>query len=632
MRKAVLLLAALLVLIPVAGAEIVDEIRTLDGSGNNRNHPEWGKTNTQYLRVAKTNYADGIAKPVGGPSTRYVSNRVFNDAHQNLFSENSVTQWGFVWGQFMDHTFGLREEAGGETANIPFTKTDPLESFVNTVGSIPFMRTPAAPGTGTGTKARQQINTVSSYIDGFSVYGGTADRLEWLREGPVDGKLSNNGPKLLLDRGFLPRGGDPRRAGATTPAMALMGRLEAPGGAAKAFVAGDKRANENIALSSTHTLFAREHNRIVSQLPSWVPDELKFQIARRVVGAEQQYITYNEFLPALGVRLPAYEGYKDNVNASLGNEFAVVGYRAHSMIHGEFEAIGKAADYTAAQLEEIEEQGIEAETVGNEVEFVIPLNLAFGNPDLLTQVGVGAVLQGLGGEPQYKNDEMIDNQLRSVLFQVPVAENPGCLDGPTLPACFKGVVDLGAVDIERGRDHGMPLYNDLRRAFGLSAKTSFTSITGESTDRFPTNDPKITGNPINDPNILDFVKLFDVDGNPIELGSEAADAEAVVGVRRTTLAARLKVIYGDPNKLDAFVGMVSERHVHGSEFGELQLAMWKQQFQALRDGDRFFYLNDPVLPELRRVFGINYRRTLAEIIEQNTGLDVQDDVFEAVEE
>jgi len=242
------------------------------------------------------------------------------------------------------------------------------------------------------------------------------------------------------------------------------------------------------------------------------------------------------------------------------------------------------------------------------------------------------VLHGLGGEPEYKNDEMIDNQLRSVLFQVPVPGNEGCLDGPTLPACFKGVADLGAIDIERARDHGIPLYNDLRRAFGLSAKTSFTSITGESTDKFPTNDPKITGNPINDPNILDFVKLFDAAGNPIALGTPEADAEAVVGVRRTTLAARLKAIYGDPNKVDAFVGMVSERHVHGSEFGEVQLAMWKQQFQALRDGDRFFYQNDAVLPELRRLFGIDYRRTLAQIIEDNTDIDVQDNVFEAVEE
>ena len=41
--------------------------------------------------------------------------------------------------------------------------------------------------------------------------------------------------------------------------------------------------------------------------------------------------------------------------------------------------------------------------------------------------------------------------------------------------------------------------------------------------------------------------------------------------------------------------MVAEPHVPGTEFGELQLAIWKQQFQALRDGDRFFYANDPAL-------------------------------------
>ena len=66
MRKVVLLLAALLVLTPVAGADIADEIRTLDGGGNNRDHPTWGKTNTEYLRVARTNYADGIARQSAG--------------------------------------------------------------------------------------------------------------------------------------------------------------------------------------------------------------------------------------------------------------------------------------------------------------------------------------------------------------------------------------------------------------------------------------------------------------------------------------------------------------------------------------------------------------------------------------
>ena len=173
----------------------------------------------------------------------------------------------------------------------------------------------------------------------------------------------------------------------------------------------------------------------------------------------------------------------------------------------------------------------------------------------------------------------------------------------------------------------MPLYNDLRVAYGLAPKTSFTAITGEATDRFP-SDPLINpADPINDPNILDFLELRDADGNVIPLDSEAAQEDAVVGIRRSTVAARLKAVYGYVNRVDAFVGMVSEAHLPGTEFGELQLAIWKKQFEALRDCDRFFYLNDPQLVAIEQLFGITYRHTLAELIRLNTGVAVQANVF-----
>jgi hypothetical protein len=76
--------------------------------------------------------------------------------------------------------------------------------------------------------------------------------------------------------------------------------------------------------------------------------------------------------------------------------------------------------------------------------------------------------------------------------------------------------------------------------------------------------------------------------------------------------------------VDAFVGMVAEPHVAGTEFGELQLAIWKKQFQSLRDGDRFFHLNDPGLSAIRRAFGIDYRRTLSDLIADNTDIDKGD--------
>src|SRR5947208_3088799 len=199
----------------------------------------------------------------------------------------------------------------------------------------------------------------------------------WLRLGPVD---SSGALLMLTDDGYLPRvtaRGDPT----TAPAMDLMGALV--GMPNRAVVAGDVRANENIALTALHTLFAREHNRIVAALPSYLTAEERFQIARRVVGAEIQYITYTQFLPALGIQLEPYRGYQPSVNPALSNEFAVVGYRAHSMIHGEFDTTVPAGTYTDEELSAFAAQQIIVERTAADVTLTIPLNAAFGNPDLL---------------------------------------------------------------------------------------------------------------------------------------------------------------------------------------------------------------------------------------------------------
>ena len=591
------------------------EVQSLNGVNNNPFVPNAGRSGTNYLRIGNARYADGRSQPVSGPSPRSVSNRVFNDINVNVFSERGVTQWGFVWGQFLDHTFGLREE-NGTTANLPFSAADPLESFRNDLGIIPFVRSAAAPGTGV-FNARQHVNTVSSFIDAWAVYGGTDTRLDWLRNGSLDGNPDNNSGSLLLQTNYLPRR-DARGNAAAAPTMGIDGRLLSNPNSA--VVAGDVRANENIALTATHTLFAREHNRIVSLLPSWVSQQDKFQIARAVVIATQQYITYNEFLPAIGVSLPTYQGYNPGLNPSLSHEFASTGYRAHSQIHGEIELETNVSRYSQATLDALEAQGVEIAIDGADVALAVPLNVGFFNPNLVRQLQLGPLLQGIGLEPQYKNEELIDNQLRSVLFKVPVSGNPECLDGPTLPECFNGVVDLGAIDIQRGRDHGMPSYNQMRNAFGLPSKTSFTSITGEATESFP-SDPLLTpGNEINDPNSLDILQLFDINGNPTTVEND----DAVRIVRRTTLAARLKAIYGSVSNLDAFTGMIAEKHVTGSELGELQRAIWTDQFRAARDGDRFFYLNDPLQSFIRQNFGIDHRKTLARVIALNTDIPQSD--------
>jgi hypothetical protein len=226
---------------------------------------------------------------------------------------------------------------------------------------------------------------------------------------------------------------------------------------------------------------------------------------------------------------------------------------------------------------------------------------------------------------------MIDNQMRSVLFQIPASGNPACLDGPTLPKCFKGVVDLAALDIQRGRDHGMPSYNQLRRAYGLAPRRSFTDITGERSASFPRSPVLSAGHEVDDPDSLGFVRLLDRDGRVVNPDDEdAVENDVVTAARRTPLAARLQAVYKSVDKVDAFVGMVSEPHVPGTEMGELQLAIWRRQFQALRDGDRFFYANDPILRQIKSLYAIDYRVNLGDVIAMNTDIprdQLPDNVF-----
>jgi hypothetical protein len=564
--------------------------------------------------VGSATYADRTGTLVDGPNSREIGNRVFNDLGINLFSERGLSQWVWAWGQFLDHDLGLRDETPGESAPIAFDAADPLESFTNDFRSMGFARTPAAPG---ATKTREQVNTLSSFIDASNVYGTTQQRLEWLRTGPVDGQLSNNAATLMLPDGYLPRVST--RKDVAAPPVDLMGALA--GTPERAAVAGDVRANENIALTAIQTLFAREHNRIVASLPANLPYAHKFEIARRVVGAEVQAITYTEFLPAVGVKLPRYRGYDPNVDPTLTNEFATVAFRAHSMVHGEFEVDFDPGTYTAEQLAAFRRAGIEVVEEAPS-HLVIPLTVAFGNPDLLQSVGLGPMLASLAEERQYRNDEQIDNAMRSVLFGVPrPGTDPTLCQTPVIdPKCFSGVVDLGALDIMRGRDHGIASYNALRRAYGLAPKATFASITGESSDAFRV-DPLIdAAKPSNDPDILTFTELRDTAGVVLDPADPETRETAVTGVRRSPLAARLKAVYGSTDAVDAFVGLVSEPHAAGTELGELPLAIWRKQFTSLRDRDRFFYATDPALTVIERAYGISLL-SLTDIIKANAETD-----------
>jgi hypothetical protein len=586
---------------------------SLDGTGNNRAHPDWGRAGTPYPRVAAADYANGARSMRPGPNARRISNRVFNDLSQNVFSPRRDSQWVWTWAQFVDHTIE-QARTGGPRAPIAFDGRDPLERFRDDLGTIAFTRDAAAAGTGIrGGGPRQQVNATSSFIDGSAVYGDSPARLAWLR----------SGPGLLLDPGgYLPRAsarGDP----ATAPAMELGGALATR--PADAVVAGDPRANQNVALLGLQTLFAREHNRVVAALPPSLGAARRFAIARRVVAAEQQYVTYREFLPAVGVRLPRYRGYRPAVDPAVTNEFASVGFRMHSMVHADFQIRVGATHYAPERRAALERKGVrfEPDPAGpTRIAVAVPLNVAFFDPDLLPQLGLGELLSAMTEESQYSDDELIDDLLRSVLFSFPgpgAADPAACFEDATRPGCYSGVTDLAAIDVQRGRDHGIPAYNALRRAYGLAPRRSFAALTGEPAQTFPPDPLLDLAHPEDDPDGLAFTAIHDERGARLDPTTKAGRSTAVRAVRRTPLAARLRALYGSVDRVDAFVGALSEARVPGSDLGELQLAMWRRQFAALRDGDRFFYARDPELRDIARRYGITYRHTLSELIALDAG-------------
>ncbi len=258
----------------------------------------------------------GAMGGVNRPSPRAISNAVI-DEPVTQFNTRQLSTLVYQWGQFLDHDMSATPAGTTEYVPIPLPNTEVI--FTE---DIPFNRSDYQMTTDArGNKLRQQLNMITSFIDGSNVYGSDSKRATWLRT-MRNGKMKTSSGNLLP---YNTRNGELSGAiDLTAPEMANDSDHHV-----KTFVAGDDRAAENPVLTSLHTLFVREHNRICDSLIrlGMRNDEQMYQIARKIVGAEIEAITYQEFLPALGIILQPYSGYKDNVRPDIMNSFATASYR-----------------------------------------------------------------------------------------------------------------------------------------------------------------------------------------------------------------------------------------------------------------------------------------------------------------
>jgi hypothetical protein len=427
--------------------------RTFDGTCNNLIHPEWGSTNVALLRTSAAAYSDGISAPVVGnpvrPSPREISNRIVAEVDE-IFDSRFMAAMIYAFGQFIDHDLSLTKSASPpEPFDIPVPMCDPFfDPGCTGTQVIHLNRSRVVPGTGTDeSNPRQQPNQITAYIDGSAIYGSDAELANKLRT-HMNGKLKTSPGGLLplnnsryfddCDVGVacVPMDNDAHKVPDT-----------------KLFVAGDVRANENIELTSLHTLFVREHNfwsrEIKQQNPSFTDEEI-YQLARHIVAAELQAITYNEWIPTVfgPNALPTYTGYVDTINAGVATEFSTASFRmGHSMLGNDVQFL---------------------DNLGQEVADEIPLSDAFFNPTLVAAIGIGPILKYLASDPARQVDTVIVDGVRNFLFGPPGA----------------GGFDLASLNMQRGRDHGLADYNTIRVAYGLAPVTTFAEITSDPTLQF----------------------------------------------------------------------------------------------------------------------------------------------------
>jgi hypothetical protein len=415
------------------GASAVADDRSFDGTGNNLVHPEYGVAGAHLLRRSPSAYADGLSAMAraSAPNPRDVSNSI---AAQTVSYVNArgLSDFAWQWGQFVDHDLDLTK-LGTESVTITTQPTDPV--FNGT--SMGFSRSVYDGATGTNVP-REQVNAITSYLDGSQVYGSDAARANALRthtggrmlvlSTPTGDVLPMN--SINIDMGAMP-GSDPTMV----------------------FAAGDVRANEQPCLTAIQSLFLREHNRTADLLaaanPGW-SDEQIYQRARKIVGAEIQKITYYDWLPTLIGRaaLSPYRGYNPNVDPTISTEFSTAAFRiGHSMLNGTLLRLGPDGN-------SIPGGGL---TLRNH--FFAPSTIGDGG-------GISPLLRGLAMQPSQEIDLHVVDDVREFLF------------GPFGPPGAIGF-DLACLNIERGRDHGLCDYNSMRAAYGLPTITSFSQISSD---------------------------------------------------------------------------------------------------------------------------------------------------------
>jgi len=246
--------------------------RTLSGHCNNLRNPSLGKSLTTFARLLPPVYEDGISKPrmtsITGaplPNPRVISTVIHPDI-SNL--HNRYTLMVMQFAQFLDHDLTMTPIHKGFQESIPSCRScdsprtvhpecnpfsvPPGDHYYPTVNvssgarmCFPSMR--SLPGQ-QHLGPREQVNQNTGFLDASVIYGENSCICNILRG--FNGRMN-----ITMN---------PRRGKDLLPQSSTHPECKAPSG--YCFIGGDGRASEQPALAIMHTMWVREHNRVMEGL------------------------------------------------------------------------------------------------------------------------------------------------------------------------------------------------------------------------------------------------------------------------------------------------------------------------------------------------------------------------------
>jgi Ca2+-binding RTX toxin-like protein len=379
------------------------------------------------------------------------------------------------------------------------------------------------------------------------------------------------------------------------------------------YATGDGRGNENIGLTTMHSIFHSEHNRLVdaykdtilasgdvTMINEWLATPLVldpgrdltlnpltqaeidglawngerlFQAGRFVTEMQYQHLVFEEFARGVDPNVdPFIFSNSPTLNPAIVEEFANVVYRfGHSML-----------TETVARLD----PSLQASDIGLIQAFLNPVEFTMDGT-LTEDEAIGAIIRGMSRQVGNEIDEFITEALRNNLVGLPL--------------------DLATLNMSRARETGAPTFNE--------ARAEFFAQTGDTQFSPYTSWADLAPHLKNPASIVNFIAAYG--DHPSITGQVVDDVTGLLRDRTVEEKrdAAMTLVFGGPgapadavdflhgtggftaestgvNAIDFWVGGLAEAKLEfGGMLGPTFNYVFENQMESLQNGDRMYYLS-----------------------------------------